>query len=119
MTSAETRTPPGETRPVSLDTHASLDVGHVPYILSGVLAVVATTAAGFSFFFPSLLTGVEVGKGNMRGTALAILVVGIPVLADPTLPDVASMSMVPVLLVLALVTAVPFGWYLRNIGRVS
>lgn len=53
MTSAETRTPPGETRLVSLDTHASLDVGHVPYILSGVLAVVATTATGFSFFFPS------------------------------------------------------------------
>jgi hypothetical protein len=60
---------------------APLHVGHVPYIVAVALAVVATTAAGFSFFFPWLLTGAEVGKGSLRGTALVILLVGIPVLA--------------------------------------
>ena len=55
--------------------------GRAPYVLSGALAVLAVAAAGFSFFVPSLLLGTEVAKGNLRGTALVVLVLGIPVLA--------------------------------------
>jgi hypothetical protein len=49
--------------------------------LSGALVVAAAAAAGFSFFFSSLLTGAPVAVGCLRGTALVILVVGLPVLA--------------------------------------
>lgn len=58
-----------------------LGSGRLPYLFSGALAVVALAAAAFSFTFPSLLTGVEVGKGNLRGTALVIGVVALPTLA--------------------------------------
>ena len=52
-----------------------------PYVLSGALGVVAASAAGLSFFVPSLLTGTPVTTGCLRGTALIILLVGLPVLA--------------------------------------
>lgn len=37
--------------------------------------------------------------------------------ADPSIPAVASMSMVPVFVALTAATVVPLVWYLRNIGR--
>lgn len=61
-------------------SRAALRTTRVPYVLSGALAVAAIAAAGGSFLFPSVLSGTEVAMGNMRGTALAVLVVGPPVL---------------------------------------
>jgi hypothetical protein len=55
--------------------------GRTPYVLSGSLGVVAAVAAGLSFFLPSLLTGTPVTTGCLRGTALVILLAGIPALA--------------------------------------
>ncbi|MGC2240564.1 MAG: hypothetical protein WA726_06970 [Acidimicrobiia bacterium] len=55
-------------------------VGRHVYVLSGALAVVGAIAAGLSLFVPSLLTGTDVTNGNTRGTALVMLVVGIPTL---------------------------------------
>ena len=54
--------------------------GRAPFLLSGALVVVAAMAAGFSFFSSSILTGAPVAVGCLRGTALVILVAGLPVL---------------------------------------
>lgn len=54
--------------------------GRLPYALSGALAVTVAASAGFSFFLPRVLTGAEVGNGNLRGTALVMLVLGVPAL---------------------------------------
>ncbi len=51
-----------------------------PYALSGALAVTATVSAAVSLLVPSVLTGAAVGNGNLRGTALIVLVLGVPVL---------------------------------------
>jgi hypothetical protein len=51
-----------------------------PYVLSAGLAVVAATAAAATFFLDGILTGPAVAVGNARGTALVILVLGVPVL---------------------------------------
>lgn len=51
-----------------------------PYVLAGSLAAVAAFAAGFSLFVPSLLAGTQVTVGNLRGTALVVLAVGVPAL---------------------------------------
>lgn len=59
---------------------AQVNPGRLPYVLSSSLVVVAAAASLFSYLFPSLLTGSKVATGNMRGTALAMLVVGLPVL---------------------------------------
>jgi len=80
MTSVERRADNSTARLGRRDRPAILSPGRIPYVLSGALVVVAAAAAGFSFFIPSLLTGAEVTKGNLRGTALVVLVVGIPVL---------------------------------------
>jgi hypothetical protein len=66
--------------PVSIGWPRVLVSGHVPYLLSGALIVVAAAAAGFSFF-SSLLTGAAVTVGCLRGTALIIFAVCLPVLA--------------------------------------
>ncbi len=50
------------------------------YLLSATLALIAALAAALSFFVPTLLTGTDVTNGNTRGTALVMLVVGIPTL---------------------------------------
>ncbi|MEO6144824.1 MAG: hypothetical protein ABIP19_12665, partial [Dermatophilaceae bacterium] len=60
---------------------AVLAPGRTPYVMSGALGVVAAAAAGLSFFVPSVLTGAPVAVGCLRGTALVILVAGLPVLA--------------------------------------
>ena len=52
----------------------------LPYALSGALAVAAAASAGFSLFLPWVLTGAEVGNGNLRGTALVVLLLGVPTL---------------------------------------
>jgi len=57
-----------------------LRAGLLPYALSGALVVAATTSASFSFFLPSVLTGAAVGNGNLRGTALVVLLIGVPTL---------------------------------------
>lgn len=54
---------------------------HRPYILSAALGVAAAVASGLTVALPSLLTGVAGSNGNMRGTAVVVLVVGVPVLA--------------------------------------
>ena len=59
---------------------AVVRAGSLPYALSGALAVAATVSAAFSFFLPSALTGAAVGNGNLRGTALVVLLLGVPTL---------------------------------------
>lgn len=54
--------------------------GRVAYVLSAGLAFAATAAAALTVSFPSLITGVEAARGNLRGTAVVMLVVGLPVL---------------------------------------
>ena len=54
--------------------------GPLPHALSGALAVAATISAAVSLGVPSVLTGAAVGNGNLRGTALIVLMLGIPVL---------------------------------------
>jgi hypothetical protein len=48
--------------------------------LSGALAIVALTASATSFFIPDVLGGPPVAQGNLRGTALVIMVLAIPAL---------------------------------------
>jgi hypothetical protein len=50
------------------------------YALSLTLALVASVAAGLTFFVPEILTGPAVTNGNGRGTALVMLVVAVPTL---------------------------------------
>ena len=75
MSSIDTRT--DRLRP---GRHAVVRPGPLPYAVSGALAAAAAASAGFSFFLPSVLTGAEVGNGNLRGTALVVLLVGVPTL---------------------------------------
>jgi hypothetical protein len=51
------------------------------YGLSSGLGLAVAAAAGLSFAFPSVLGGADVTKGNLRGTALVLLVLGLPVLS--------------------------------------
>lgn len=52
----------------------------VAYRLSGGLAAAALAASATSFFVPGLLGGPPVSQGNLRGTALVIMVLAIPCL---------------------------------------
>ena len=52
----------------------------VPYMLCSALAATVALAAGFTVAFPSLLCGVAVSNGNLRGTAVVLLTCGLPVL---------------------------------------
>ena len=45
-----------------------------------MLATAAAASAGFSFLLPSVLAGAAVGNGNLRGTALVVLLLGVPTL---------------------------------------
>ena len=54
--------------------------GRGPYILSAALVAVAAAAAGLTVAYPSLLTGVSGANGNLRGTAVVVLAIGVPVL---------------------------------------
>lgn len=48
--------------------------------VSSALAVVAAVSASLTFFLPDVLTGPAVTTGNARGTALVMMVAGVPVL---------------------------------------
>lgn len=48
--------------------------------VSSGLAVVAAVSASLTFFLPDVLTGPAVTTGNARGTALVMMVAGVPVL---------------------------------------
>jgi len=50
------------------------------YRLSAALGVVALAASATSFFIPGILAGPAVAQGNLRGTALVIMVIAVPVL---------------------------------------
>jgi hypothetical protein len=62
------------------DRRSVVHAGSVPYVLCGALATTVALAAGFTVAFPSLLHGAVVSNGNLRGTAIALLAVGLPVL---------------------------------------
>jgi hypothetical protein len=53
-------------------------------VLSVALAVVAGATAALTFFLPDVLLGPAVTNGNARGTALVMLVGGVPVLLAST-----------------------------------
>ena len=50
------------------------------FIVSGLLAVASGVAAAATFFIPGVLRGTAVMNGSGRGTALVMMVLGIPVL---------------------------------------
>ena len=51
-----------------------------PYLLSAALGVAAAAAAGLTVAYPALISGVAGANGNLRGTAVVVLCVGLPVL---------------------------------------
>jgi hypothetical protein len=55
--------------------------GRTPAVLSALLGTVAAVAAALSVGYPELLSGSAGANGNMRGTALVVLFVGVPALA--------------------------------------
>lgn len=63
------------------DRPAVLDSGQAPYWTSGLLGLVAASGALLSVLFPGVLHGEPVLDGNLRGTALVVLVVVLPILA--------------------------------------
>ena len=70
----------GSARRHLLDRPAVLQHGHLPFAVSSALAVAAVVASALTLFIPGLLSGAEVGKGNVRGTAVVVLAVGVPLL---------------------------------------
>jgi MYXO-CTERM domain-containing protein len=58
-----------------------LPQGGMAYWLSGLLAVTAAVAGLLMFLVPGILHGTAVMNGSARGTALAVLLFGVPVLA--------------------------------------
>lgn len=63
-----------------LDRPAVSSGGRLPYVLSTGLAAATVASAVPSLFFPDLLGGTDVLKGNLRGTALVMLVLALPLL---------------------------------------
>jgi hypothetical protein len=60
-------------------------LGRAPYVLSLALAGDAAVASLASLLFRSLLRGEESGIGSLQGTALIVLIVGLPVLVGSML----------------------------------
>jgi len=54
--------------------------GRLAYWLSTVLAAVTAAAAFLTYEYPDLLRGAAVMKGSARGTALAMVLIGLPIL---------------------------------------
>ncbi len=79
MTSTAVQDPASAARTGTSSTPVVSARDRLPYVLSGALVVVAGLSATLSLLVPSQLTGSTVSTGNMRGTALALLVVGLPV----------------------------------------
>jgi hypothetical protein len=77
---------PGRARraPAHADTAASVGPSALrpsSYVLSSLLAVVAAAASAAMWFRPELLNGAPAMDGSARGTALVVLVAGVPLLA--------------------------------------
>lgn len=70
----------GPTCSRQLDRAGVVDGSRAPYLMCSALTAIVALAAGFTVAFPSLLRGVAVSNGNLRGTAVALLAVGLPVL---------------------------------------
>jgi hypothetical protein len=68
--------------PAGATDQAAAQAGdRLPYYLSTALAVLAVITSAASFFFWQIFhRDVPMGVGNMRGTALAMLVIGVPIL---------------------------------------
>lgn len=77
-----TRTPSARTpfRHHLLDRPAVRAAGRAPFLLSAGLALATLASAVPSLFYPDLLSGVAVGKGNLRGTAVVMLAITLPLL---------------------------------------
>jgi hypothetical protein len=54
--------------------------GRLPFLLTTALAVAATVGAAVSLFRPDLLSGAPVMRGNLRGTAVVVFVLAVPLL---------------------------------------
>ena len=70
--------------PIDADEAASVGPSALrpsAYLLSALLAVVAAAASAAMWFLPELLNGEPAMDGSARGTALVVLVVGVPLLA--------------------------------------
>jgi hypothetical protein len=63
-----------------LDRPAVRSGSRLPFLLSTGLALATVGAAGPSLLFPDLLDGAAVIRGNLQGTALVMLAVGLPLL---------------------------------------
>lgn len=82
MTTSTTSTMPTRSTPVPAPARSARShPWRVPRLLSALLGLVAAADAALSLAFPSLLAGAEATKGNLRGTAVVVLAVGIPLLA--------------------------------------
>jgi hypothetical protein len=57
-----------------------LEGGRTPFLVSAALGAAAAAAAGLTLAFPGVVSGERVMQGNLRGTALVVLVVGVPLL---------------------------------------
>jgi hypothetical protein len=55
-------------------------VPRAPYVLGGLLAIAAAAASAASLAMPALIHGPAVSVGSLRGTALVILALAVPVL---------------------------------------
>ena len=68
-------------RPAAGATGAVLRRGGVAYWLSGLLAATVAVTCLLTFLVPGVLHGTAVMNGSARGTALVMLLLGVPVLA--------------------------------------
>ncbi|HEY5844455.1 MAG TPA: hypothetical protein VIU87_23875 [Mycobacterium sp.] len=59
---------------------AVVDAGRLPYACSSLFAAVSAAAALLTVLYPEVLTGVPAANGNLRGTAVVMLVVAVPLL---------------------------------------
>ena len=78
MTTLTVQPAPG---PTGQCAPAVLRPGRSAYVLSAALGLTSLVACGLTVAYPSLLSGVAVSNGNLRGTAVVVLAVGVPVLA--------------------------------------
>jgi len=78
--SATTEHQSRSSRPATDATLAVLQRGGVAYWLSGLLAATVAVTCLLTFLVPGILRGTAVMNGSARGTALVMLLLGVPVL---------------------------------------
>ncbi|HYF72895.1 MAG TPA: hypothetical protein VD864_08730 [Nocardioides sp.] len=81
MTTLSHRGRPGHPDHPRLTPHPPDPAAVAAHRLAPFLGLAALVSAAGSLFFPDLLSGAPVTVGNLRGTALVVLVVGVPMLA--------------------------------------